>query len=156
MDNVSIKLLPGASFTVEKDATLELKGSAKVFVYNNKEFEWTQDGTIGYPVGYVTNCYRVVPTFDYNIKTPAVFEVNGSVNVSPASNIAGAITSTGEGTVSFIAAPTQMSIQEFKEMQMKVIAKYFTMTNIAALAGVEKVEAGTYTYNAETSAWIKA
>ena len=156
MDNVSIKLLPGASFTVEKDATLELKGSAKVFVYNNKEFEWTQDGTIGYPVGYVTNCYRVVPTFDYNIKTPAVFEVNGSVNVSPASNIAGAITSTGEGTVSFIAAPTQMTIQEFKEMQMKVIAKYFTMTNIAALAGVEKVEAGTYTYNAETSAWIKA
>ena len=156
MDNVSIKLLPGASFTVEKDATLELKGSAKVFVYNNKEFEWTQDGTIGYPVGYVTNCYRVVPTFDYNIKTPAVFEVNGSVNVSPASNIAGAITSTGEGTVSFTAAPTQMTIQEFKEMQMKVIAKYFTMTNIAALAGVEKVEAGTYTYNAETSAWIKA
>ena len=156
MDNVSIKLLPGASFTVEKDATLELKGSAKVFVYNNKEFEWTQDGTIGYPVGYVTNCYRVVPALDYNIKTPAVFEVNGSVNVSPASNIAGAITSTGEGTVSFTAAPTQMTIQEFKEMQMKVIAKYFTMANIAALAGVEKVEAGTYTYNAETSAWIKA
>lgn len=155
MDSVSIKLLPGASFTVEKDATLELKGSAKVFVYNNKEFEWTQDGTIGYPVGYVTNCYRVVPTFDYNIKTPAVFEVNGSVNVSPASNIAGAITSTGEGTVSFIAAPTQMSIQEFKTSSF-VFAQYFTMTNIAALAGVEKVEAGTYTYNAETSAWIKA
>lgn len=155
MDNVSIKLLPGASFTVEKDATLELKGSAKVFVYNNKEFEWTQDGTIGYPVGYVTNCYRVVPTFDYNIKTPAVFEVNGRVNVSPASNIAGAITSTGEGTVSFIAAPTQMSIQEFKTSSF-VFAQYFTMTNIAALAGVEKVEAGTYTYNAETSAWIKA
>ena len=155
MDNVSIKLLPGASFTVEKDATLELKGSAKVFVYNNKEFEWTQDGTIGYPVGYVTNCYRVVPTFDYNIKTPAVFEVNGSVNVSPASNIAGAITSTGEGTVSFIAAPTQMSIREFKTSSF-VFAQYFTMTNIATLAGVEKVEAGTYTYNAETSAWIKA
>lgn len=155
MDSVSIKLLPGASFTVEKDATLELKGSAKVFVYNNKEFEWTQDGTIGYPVGYVTNCYRVVPTFDYNIKTPAVFEVNGRVNVSPASNIAGAITSTGEGTVSFIAAPTQMSIREFKTSSF-VFAQYFTMTNIAALAGVEKVEAGTYTYNAETSAWIKA
>lgn len=155
MDSVSIKLLPGASFTVEKDATLELKGSAKVFVYNNKEFEWTQDGTIGYPVGYVTNCYRVVPTFDYNIKTPAVFEVNGRVNVSPASNIAGAITSTGEGTVSFIAAPTQMSIQEFKTSSF-VFAQYFTMTNIATLAGVEKVEAGTYTYNAETSAWIKA
>lgn len=155
MDNVSIKLLPGASFTVEKDATLELKGSAKVFVYNNKEFEWTQDGTIGYPVGYVTNCYRVVPTFDYNIKTPAVFEVNGRVNVSPASNIAGAITSTGAGTVSFIAAPTQMSIQEFKTSSF-IFAQYFTMTNIAALAGVEKVEAGTYTYDAETSAWIKA
>ena len=155
MDNVSIKLLPGASFTVEKDATLELKGSAKVFVYNNKEFEWTQDGTIGYPVGYVANCYRVVPTFDYNIKTPAVFEVNGSVNVSPASNIAGAITSTGEGTVSFTAAPTQMSIREFKTSSF-VFAQYFTMTNIAALAGVEKVEAGTYTYNAEASAWIKA
>lgn len=155
MDSVSIKLLPGASFTVEKDATLELKGSAKVFVYNNKEFEWTQDGTIGYPVGYVTNCYRVVPTFDYNIKTPAVFEVNGRVNVSPASNIAGAITSTGEGTVSFIAAPTQMSIREFKTSSF-VFAQYFTMTNIATLAGVEKVEAGTYTYNAETSAWIKA
>lgn len=155
MDNVSIKLLPGASFTVEKDATLELKGSAKVFVYNNKEFEWTQDGTIGYPVGYVTNCYRVVPALDYNIKTPAVFEVNGRVNVSPASNIAGAITSTGEGTVSFTAAPTQMSIQEFKTSSF-IFAQYFTMTNIAALAGVEKVEAGTYTYNAETSAWIKA
>ena len=30
------------------------------------------------------------------------------------------------------------------------------MTNIAALAGVESVTAGTYTYNAETATWTKA
>ena len=154
MDGVGIKLLPGASFTVEKDATLELKGNAKVFVYNNNEFEWTQDGTISYPVGNATKCYRVAPTFDYDIKTPAVFEVNGTVSVSAEANIAGAITSTGNGSVSFAAAPTQLSIQEYKSGKLPV--QWFTMTNIAALAGVEKVVAGTYTYNAETATWTKA
>ena len=154
MDGVGIKLLPGASFTVEKDATLELKGNAKVFVYNNNEFEWTQDGTISYPVGNATKCYRVAPTFDYDIKTPAVFEVNGTVSVSAEANIAGAITSTGNGKVSFAAAPTQLSIQEYKSGKLPV--QWFTMTNIATLAGVEKVVAGTYTYNAETATWTKA
>lgn len=154
MDGVGIKLLPGASFTVEKDATLELKGNAKVFVYNNNEFEWTQDGTISYPVGNATKCYRVAPTFDYDIKTPAVFEVNGTVSVSAEANIAGAITSTGNGSVSFAAAPTQLSIQEYKSGKLPV--QWFTMTNIATLAGVENVVAGTYTYNAETATWTKA
>ena len=43
LDNVGMKLLPGASMTVGKDATLELRGESRLFVYNNKDFEWTGD-----------------------------------------------------------------------------------------------------------------
>lgn len=157
LDGVRIKLLPGASLRVEKDATLELKNDAAVFVYNGKEFTWpNNDGNIGYPVTKAV--YRTAPTFDYNLKTAAAFVVNGTVNVADTSDLAGVITSDANGKVVFAADPVEFSITELETAKSDEDYEphYMTMTNIATLAGVEKVVAGTYTYNAETATWTKA
>ena len=51
---------------------------------------------------------------------------------------------------------TELAIKELKSTVKENGAYvYWNMTNIAALAGVEKVVAGTYTYNAETATWAK-
>lgn len=157
LDGVRIKLLPGASLRVEKDATLELKNDAAVFVYNGKEFTWpNNDGNIGYPVTKAV--YRTAPTFDYNLKTAAAFVVNGTVNVADTSDLAGVITSDANGKVVFAADPVEFSITELETAKSDEDYEphYMTMTNIAALAGVESVTVGTYTYNAETATWTKA
>lgn len=157
LDGVRIKLLPGASLRVEKDATLELKNDAAVFVYNGKEFTWpNNDGNIGYPVTKAV--YRTAPTFDHNLKTAAAFVVNGTVNVADTSDLAGVITSDANGKVVFAADPVEFSITELETAKSDEDYEphYMTMTNIATLAGVEKVVAGTYTYNAETATWTKA
>ena len=174
-----MKLLPGASMTVGKDATLELRGESRLFVYNNKDFEWTGDTNLSaYPGATVADSYREKPALDYNIDSPAQLKVNGTVIVDATSKIGGTvivdatskigglITSDDDGKVTFATAPAELVIKELKstvkENGVKSTVKengeyvYWNMTNIAALAGVESVTAGTYTYNAETATWTKA
>ena len=158
LDNVGMKLLPGASMTVGKDATLELRGESRLFVYNNKDFEWTVDTNISaYPGATVADSYREKPALDYNIDSPAQLKVNGTVIVDATSKIGGLITSDDDGKVTFATAPAELAIKELKSTVKENGAYvYWNMTNIAALAGVESVTAGTYTYNAETATWTKA
>ena len=158
LDNVGMKLLPGASMTVGKDATLELRGESRLFVYNNKDFEWTGDTNLSaYPGATVADSYREKPALDYNIDSPAQLKVNGTVIVDATSKIGGLITSDDDGKVTFATAPAELAIKELKSTVKENGAYvYWNMTNIATLAGVEKVTAGTYTYNAETATWTKA
>lgn len=158
LDNVGMKLLPGASMTVGKDATLELRGESRLFVYNNKDFEWTGDTNLSaYPGATVADSYREKPALDYNIDSPAQLKVNGTVIVDATSKIGGLITSDDDGKVTFATAPAELVIKELKStVKENGEYVYWNMTNIATLAGVESVTAGTYTYNAETATWTKA
>ena len=71
LDNVGMKLLPGASMTVGKDATLELRGESRLFVYNNKDFEWTGDTNLSaYPGATVADSYREKPALDLILTVP--------------------------------------------------------------------------------------
>ena len=96
-------------------------------------------------------------TLDYNIDSPAQLKVNGTVIVDATSKIGGLITSDDDGKVTFATAPAELVIKELKSsVKENGEYVYWNMTNIATLAGVEKVVAGTYTYNAETATWTKA
>lgn len=155
--NAGVKLLPGASFTVESGATLNVKSN--VFVYSGSEYEhldksdqyenmsaskifngW-QDGGNGmtYPHSSAVNFYYTDIVFDFTGETPAGLIVYGNLNVENGAKIAGGIT-LGEGAKIQVDANAEVSntikedytdyednIKIFNKV-ISVNAHYFTAT----------------------------
>lgn len=142
LDGVRVKLLPGCDMTIENGATVNLMNGAGIFVYNNQDFGWTKDGTIAYPVTNSEQCYRVKPTLDYNITTQSVFVVDGTLSVDSTSFVAGLISTSEGGQISFATVPQEVSIKEFESNTGTYT--YFTMTGIADLGTDDVLEAGVY------------
>lgn len=152
LDGVGIKLLPGCDFTVEDGATVNLINGAKIFAYNNKDFGWSQDGITGYPVANTVQCYRIAPTLDYNIKTESVLTVNGKMIVDATSVVAGFISTTEGGEISFASDAKELAIKEFASNASGYT--YFTMTGTADLGIGNVPEKGVYVSSG--GVWKKA
>ena len=90
--DIRMKLLPGAEFSVEEGAVVDVYG--KLYSYGSKDsysmmlngspLETWQDGNQSikaYPYGNMSAVYRVKPTLDYNASSAALISIGGTVNV---------------------------------------------------------------------------
>ena len=155
--NAGVKLLPGASFTIDEGATLNV--NKDIFVYSafegyvtldkeSDKFEGTtlyqgwQDGGNGmtYPVSaYRTeNYYYTDVAFDFNGTTPAAFTVKGTLNVASGGTIAGGFVLEGNGKIIVNgSANVSNTIKEDlsnyadKILGLTVRGRYFTATSSA-------------------------
>lgn len=115
--NAGVKLLPGASFTVDEGATLNV--NKDLFVYSafegyvtldksdiyegTKIYDGWQDGGNGvtYPVTAYSlkNYYYTDVTLDFNGTTPAVLTVKGTLNVASGGTLAGGVVLEENGRI---------------------------------------------------------
>lgn len=170
---VGIKLLPGAEFTIEKGATVNLNKGGNLFVYSNDEnmkldkstnpkntpvFEGFQDGQWQYPVTSQDAWFNNI-TVTFTSKTPAVIIVEGTLNVKSGSAIAGTLTAKEGGNVIVEdGANLTHSIKEDFTLSsgLGTTKNFFTSTSSASglIGGVlTKFEVGTYTGTKE--GWVK-
>lgn len=142
-----IKLLPGADFYVEKDATVNVNEGGNVFVYScdssiqydksqryngTTEEEGWQDGgnSVAYPHRATTSLYFSDVALDYNKNTPATFVVEGSVNFNAGSYVAGLITAK-QGGVIYVDANANVSNKITEDYtHYDSGAKYFYASNV--------------------------
>lgn len=170
---VGIKLLPGAEFTIEKGATVNLNKGGNLFVYSNDEnmkldkstnpkntpvFEGFQDGQWQYPVTSQDAWFKNI-TVTFTSKTPAVIIVEGTLNVKSGSAIAGTLTAKEGGNVIVEdGANLTHSIKEDFTLSsgLGTTKNFFTSTSsVSGLIGgvLTKFEVGTYTGTKE--GWVK-
>lgn len=170
---VGIKLLPGAEFTIEKGATVNLNKGGNLFVYSNDEnmkldkstnpkntpvFEGFQDGQWQYPVTSQDAWFNNI-TVTFTSKTPAVIIVEGTLNVKSGSAIAGTLTAKEGGNVIVEdGANLTHSIKEDFTLSsgLGTTKNFFTSTSsVSGLIGgvLTKFEVGTYTGTKE--GWVK-
>lgn len=170
---VGIKLLPGAEFTIEKGATVNLNKGGNLFVYSNDEnmkidkssnpkntpvFDGYQDGQWQYPTTSQDAWFNNIKV-TFTSKTPAVIIVEGTLNVKSGSAIAGMLTAK-EGGIVIVedGANLTHSIKEDFTLSsgLGTTKNFFTSTSSASglLGGVlTKFEVGTYTGTKE--GWVK-
>lgn len=171
---VGIKLLPGAEFTIEKGATVNLNKGGNLFVYSNDEnmkldkstnpkntpvFEGFQDGQWQYPVTSQDAWFNNI-TVNFTSKTPAVIIVEGTLNVKSGSAIAGTLTAKEGGNVIVEnGANLTHSIKEDFTLSSGMLGttkNFFISTSSASgLIGGVLTKFTVGTYSGTTNGWIK-
>lgn len=149
--NAGIKLLPGASFTVDEGATLNV--NKDLFVYSAFDgyvtldksgaysstpiYNGWQDGGNGvtYPLtGYdLKDYYYTNVALDFNGTTPATFTVKGTVNVASGGKVAGGFVLEENGKIAVNAeASVSNTIKEdflnYNDTINLLFGKYFKST----------------------------
>ncbi len=88
--DIALKLLPGASFTTQKNTTLTVENGGGLYAYGSGNYsmdksltQW-KDGNNGlaYPVSHVAENYRTKPNLGYTAATPATVTIKGTFVVA--------------------------------------------------------------------------
>ena len=148
IDNVGIKLLPGAEIDVKSGATVNLTGGSRFFVYGNgTTFDGAtgfMDGAVagrGYPYAGYDSVFRnksIYPNMGFDATTPAKVTVAGTINVNN-SSVGGNITAAEGGEIVFTSAKTVREYvgEEGWLIKTKVNKKEITETTTIGLTIVE-------------------
>ena len=146
IDNIGIKLLPGAEIDVKSGATVNLTGGSRFFVYGNETtFDGVTsftDGGLGrsYPYSGYNQVFRnksIYPNMGFDATTPAKVTVAGTINVNN-SSVGGNITAAEGGEIVFTSAKTVKEYAEKKWYELLYSnKKEITETSTIGLTIVE-------------------
>ncbi len=165
IDNVGIKLLPGAEIDVKSGATVNLTGGSRFFVYgSDTTFDGVSsyvDGALGrgYPCSYYNSVFRNKSTYSnmgFDGNTPAKVSVAGTINVD-SSSIGGKILAVQDGEIVFNNANINLTITE--DNSASGSNGYFTSsaTCTGKINGVEGTAfENNETYTASGDSWVKS
>jgi hypothetical protein len=105
--DAKVALLPGSSLTIEsgavvvvKEGTDEERGWNELTIFSDRSY---QDGYNEYPNATVKNYYRKVPDLDYAFDSKARVLNSGTIEIEKNSGIAGHVTNSEVGNISWHA-----------------------------------------------------